>query len=239
MISVCIATYNGEKYIKLQIDSILSQLEYEDEIIVVDDASTDNTVNIIKSINDFRIKVFINTINLGFVKTFEKSINLSNGEVIFFSDQDDYWLDNRVNIMYSALKENNKYLVVSQYITSQVQGKLQNENSIIPNLRKYYTLRSIFFGGSLYFGSTMCIDRRLLKFILPFRCYVKAHDLHIAIISILLNKVLIIDDSLTIRTITGVNLSNPNRSILRKIKSRLNYFTSLIFHLPIRYLNKL
>ena len=236
MISVCIATYNGEKFIKVQLDSILSQLDTEDEVIIVDDASKDNTVKIINSINDFRLKIFQNNFNLGFVKTFEKAIKMSSGDIIFFSDQDDYWLDNRVEIMSKALTESKKYLIISQFTTSQLQGILQNSIANDINLTRYFTLTSIFFGGSLYFGSTMCIDRRLLNYILPFRFYVKAHDLHIAIIAILLNKCHVIEDVLTIRTLTGLNLTNPNRSILNKISSRFSYLTSLIFHLPLRFL---
>ncbi|MDR1678977.1 MAG: glycosyltransferase, partial [Prevotellaceae bacterium] len=61
MISVCIATYNGEKYIKEQLDSILCQLNLGDEVIISDDGSTDKTLDVIKKINDDRIKIFENT----------------------------------------------------------------------------------------------------------------------------------------------------------------------------------
>lgn len=58
-ISVCMATYNGEKYIKEQIDSILCQLSENDELIISDDRSKDRTIDIIKSYNDSRIKLYI------------------------------------------------------------------------------------------------------------------------------------------------------------------------------------
>ena len=60
MISVCIPTYNGEKYLNKQLDSILAQLGQEDEIIISDDSSTDNTINIIESYNDSRISLLKN-----------------------------------------------------------------------------------------------------------------------------------------------------------------------------------
>ena len=65
MISVCIATYNGEKYIKEQLSSILCQLDAEDEIVVSDDGSTDETINIIKNFNDSRVRVIQNRSKIG------------------------------------------------------------------------------------------------------------------------------------------------------------------------------
>lgn len=96
MISVCMATYNGEKYIHEQMSSILPQLCDLDEIIVCDDASVDKTVAILESFCDNRIKLFRNSSNLGHVKNFEKAISLANGEYIFLSDQDDIWEPNKI-----------------------------------------------------------------------------------------------------------------------------------------------
>ncbi len=73
-ISVCLATYNGEKYIKEQLNSILSQLGNDDEIIISDDHSTDNTIEIIKSLEDDRIKIFVNNLEKGYSKNFENAI---------------------------------------------------------------------------------------------------------------------------------------------------------------------
>ena len=230
MISVCIATFNGEKYIKLQLESILSQLESDDEIVIIDDASTDNTIEIINSFHDLRIKTYKNNINIGFVKSFEKAFLISKGEIIFFSDQDDYWLDNRVNIMSKKLIDSSSLLLVSQFIPSIIQGIMLEEPKVLPlkTLASKFSLGSIFFGNSLFFGSTMCIDRKLLNIALPFKFSVKSHDIHMAIIAILLKKCIIINDILTIRTITGNNLSNRNRSFIKKIKSRFFYLCTFL-----------
>ena len=230
MISVCIATFNGEKFIKLQLDSILSQLEKDDEIVIIDDASTDNTIEIINSFNDSRIKTYKNIINIGFVKSFEKALLISKGQIIFFSDQDDYWLDNRVKIMSNKLIDSSSYLLVSQFVPSTIQGTMLENPTILSleNLAAKYSLRSIFTGNSLFFGSTMCIDRKLLKLALPFKFFVKAHDLHLAIIAILSQKCIFINDILTIRTITGNNLSNKKRSYFKKIKSRYFYLCTFL-----------
>ena len=96
MISVCMATFNGEKYIKCQLDSILLQLSSNDEVIVVDDCSQDETCQVIKSLWDNRIKLFINKINIGVNKSFEKSLKKARGDIIFLSDQDDLWNQRKV-----------------------------------------------------------------------------------------------------------------------------------------------
>lgn len=84
MISVCMATYNGQKYIKEQIDSILCQLSEDDELVVSDDHSSDKTVDIISSYHDDRIKIYENVSRLGVTHNFEHALNLSKGDIILF-----------------------------------------------------------------------------------------------------------------------------------------------------------
>ena len=89
MITVCIATYNGGKYISKQIDSILNQLSDSDEVIVSDDGSKDDTLDIITAFHDKRIEVFKNDGRHGVVPNFENALSKAKGDIIFFSDQDD------------------------------------------------------------------------------------------------------------------------------------------------------
>lgn len=105
MISVCIGTYNGEKYIVDQIKSILPQLNEGDEIIISDDNSTDKTVPLIKGINDRRIKIFTNTGVNGVNSNFENALRHSKGDYIFLSDQDDVWLPGKVDECLKILNE--------------------------------------------------------------------------------------------------------------------------------------
>ena len=94
MISVCIATYNGEKYIKEQLLSILPQLGKKDEVIISDDHSTDNTLDIVKGLNDNRIKIVMNNREKGYTSNFENALSYAIGDYIFLSDQDDIWMSN-------------------------------------------------------------------------------------------------------------------------------------------------
>ncbi len=109
MISVCIATYNGERYVREQLESILSQLPQSAdekggaEVVVADDGSTDRTLNIIQEIADPRVKVLPQVGHLGPVYNFERALVASHGDVIFLADQDDLWLPGKVSKMIEAL----------------------------------------------------------------------------------------------------------------------------------------
>ncbi len=84
MVSVCMAVFNGDQFLRRQLDSILVQLADNDEIVIVDDASDDDTIAVIESFHDSRIRVFRNATNLGPLKSFEKSLGRSQGRLHFF-----------------------------------------------------------------------------------------------------------------------------------------------------------
>lgn len=90
MISVCMATYNGTKYIQEQINSILSQFGENDELVISDDGSKDDTCSIISSYQDSLIKLLFNKGKHGFIGNFENALSQCKGDYIFLSDQDDF-----------------------------------------------------------------------------------------------------------------------------------------------------
>lgn len=104
-ISICLASYNGEKYIKEQLLSILPQLSEKDEVIISDDNSSDNTLGIVRGFDDKRIKIYINEGSHGVVSNFENAIKHASGDYIFLSDQDDIWLSNKKEKCLSCLQE--------------------------------------------------------------------------------------------------------------------------------------
>ncbi len=105
MISVCMATYNGSLYIKRQLESMLCQLEPVDEVILVDDHSSDATLDVVENIGDERIKIYRNDCNRGIVRTFEQAIQQASGSVIFLSDQDDIWYPEKVKRFLDVFDE--------------------------------------------------------------------------------------------------------------------------------------
>src|SRR4051812_18123666 len=101
-ISVCVAAYQGRRYIALQLRSILQQLTTGDEVIVVDDSSTDGTYDEARKIQDTRLLVLRNAANQGVLRTFEKALSHCSGEIIFLSDQDDIWLPKKVETVLNV-----------------------------------------------------------------------------------------------------------------------------------------
>ena len=104
MISVCIATYNGGKYIKEQLESILSQLGEGDEVIISDDSSTDATLSVVKSVGDPRVRIFGGNTFHSPTYNFENALRQAKGDYIFLSDQDDVWKADKVKVMMKALE---------------------------------------------------------------------------------------------------------------------------------------
>ena len=105
LISIAMATYNGGQYLSEQLDSIVNQTYTNIEIVIVDDDSKDNTVEIIKSYQQKYkfIKLYQNPTNLGIVKSFEKAISLCNGDYIALSDQDDVWLPHKLEELVNKI----------------------------------------------------------------------------------------------------------------------------------------
>ena len=97
LVSIAMATYNGEKYLKEQLDSIYAQTYKDIEVIVCDDCSSDKTVEILDEYKEkYGLKYYINEKNLGFKKNFEKAISLCSGDFIALADQDDIWIENKI-----------------------------------------------------------------------------------------------------------------------------------------------
>ncbi len=180
MISVCMTTYNGEKYVREQLDSILNQLSEEDELIISDDGSSDSTVSIINSFKDKRIILKQSNFK-NYSLNFENAIKDAQGDYIFLSDQDDVWVSNKVQLFLNELQ--NSDLVVSDVIIVD-----ENLNVIHDSHFKLYKVEKGFlinFSKTRYIGASMAFNRNVLSKVLPFpkRTNFCAYDYWIAIIS--------------------------------------------------------
>jgi glycosyltransferase involved in cell wall biosynthesis len=242
MISVCMATYNGEEWIKDQLLSILQQLGLNDEIIIVDDKSNDKTIDIITKLNDSRIKIFISEKNMGPKVAFEKAMYLSKGDIIYLSDQDDIWVNGRMKMMKDALEKEKTCLVSSKFDCFDNNGnRIKKHETILKSEKSDAYLRNIidiFLGKSNYFGCVMAFTKRLKKIILPIPVFVESHDLWIAMAANILSSNTHIEEITLHRRIHGNNLSLIKRSMYKKIKSRFVFLFSIFFLLKRVYFNK-
>ena len=131
MISVCMATYNGEKYIKLQIESILREISSEDELIIQDDDSKDSTLEIIRDFRDSRILLHINEKNIGVILTFENVLKKARGSIIFLADQDDEWLPGKVELVMNEFDKPRVMAVVTNAVIVDSEGKTVMPSSVV------------------------------------------------------------------------------------------------------------
>ena len=113
MISVCMATYNGEKYLKDQLDSILKQIQSSDEVIISDDGSNDSTRYIIEKFQkEYKNIYLVDGPKRGVQKNFENALKHARGDILFLSDQDDIWMDGKVERVLKEFENSNTLCVV-------------------------------------------------------------------------------------------------------------------------------
>lgn len=233
MISVCIPTYNGSKYIIQQLESILYQLNEDDEIIISDDSSTDNTCELIQNLNDNRITIFKENKFGNYILNYENAIKHAKGKYIFLCDQDDVWLPNKIRIMFNELKYND--LVISDcYITD---SELNIEFNSYYSVRKAIKNRLLaLLGRSPYLGCCMAFDRKILKKVLPFPKKVNSHDIWIGNIAAFFYKIKFIDDKLILyrrhHANTSVMAGTSKASTLERIIDRLKTIVHLVSRIP-------
>ncbi|WP_186760169.1 glycosyltransferase [Arthrobacter alpinus] len=179
--SVCMASYRGALYIQEQIESVLVQLDPADELIVVDDASGDNTVEIVKGFLDPRIHLIEVAQNQGYVRSFEQAVLASRGKFIFLADQDDLWLPGRLELMLETLQTSG--VVASNF---DVLGGGPRDG--VPELRaadSTHYLRNVLgtvIGYRPYYGCGMAMTREQAQIFTPIPGYiVESHDLWLAL----------------------------------------------------------
>lgn len=224
MVSVCIATHNGEKYIEEQLRSILSQISDNDEVVVSDDGSTDDTLDIIQNFHDGRIKILHSTAH-NTIRNFENALTHSQGDIIFLADQDDVWLPDK----YSECL---KYLQDYDLVVSDASVTDESLNIVYPSFFKHFgcgkgIFKNIFM--STYFGACMAFKRDILTYSLPFPEDKEiGHDLWIGLVAEMRGKVLFLQKPLILYrrhehafTNISTKLNRSNRTLFQKINGRI------------------
>lgn len=220
MISVAMATYNGEKYIKEQIDSIISQLNTDDEIVISDDGSTDKTIEIIKSYKDKRIKIYDGPHD-GIKQNFANAISKCHGRYIFLSDQDDIWLENKVKIILSTFEKKKCICVTHDAIVFN-----SSNNEVIFN--SFFSFRNSKKGiiknviKNSYIGCCMAFDASLKNKVLPIPNAIVMHDQWIGLLSEKYGESVFIANKLIKYRRHGENASNlKHQKVINMLINRI------------------
>jgi len=225
MISVALATYNGEKYIREQINSILNQTYKDFELVICDDCSTDSTVKILENYlkNDKRIKLFLNKNNLGFKKNFERVISFCHGEFIAFSDQDDIWQPWKLEKELQLIT--NKDLVCTNALMVDANGKSLGYTmkevvgySYFPKSKEDQFL--FLLQRNIVQGSTILARTEFLRKWIPIPAAFTFHDYYFALVACIENGIAYLNEcSIFYRQHTNNITKNNkiNESFLKKL----------------------
>ncbi|HEY9268569.1 MAG TPA: glycosyltransferase family 2 protein [Methylotenera sp.] len=226
-ISVCMATYNGESHVIAQLVSILNQLGLDDEVVISDNGSSDETINLVRSLNDQRVKLFVFD-KKSVVGNFENALKQAAGDVIFLADQDDIWLDGRVERMIDELRFFD--LVVTN-------SKIVDDNLKILHysLFDFVKPRVGFFANlykNSYIGCCMAFNRKVLVKAIPFPEGLPMHDWWIGLVGGIVGSVKFIDEPFLLYRRHSNNVSETSnkssRGFFDKARDRFYIFNRIV-----------
>ena len=218
LISVVLCTYNGEKFLAEQLDSILVQTYSNLELIISDDQSTDGTWPLLQTYagKDARIKLFRNETNLGYNKHFEKACSFASGQWIAIADQDDIWLPHKLWALYHGTRADT--LLVHSYNAEFKNNDPSVTYSNPSRLRfKGNNTQQLFFYNTIS-GHTMLFHQKLLKAALPFPDGVY-YDWWLGVNASLQSKVQLIEEPLVLHRQHEGNISHIRKELTEKEKN--------------------
>lgn len=204
------ATFNGERYVEAQLRSILDQLQPQDEVVIVDDASSDGTVARINALGDARVRLLAQAQNQGVRSSFDRVLRACRHPFIFLSDQDDVWLPGKRDVLLAEL--------VSGAVLALSDARVIDSESRV--VEASFMARRDGFRGSVlatliknrYLGCTMALRRELLDDVLPIPPTVPMHDMWIGLMAALRGRVAYVDRPLIHYRRHSANVSPDQRA---------------------------
>lgn len=235
MISLAMTTYNGEKYIFNQLESLKNQSMKIDEVIIYDDCSCDKTYKIVEKyiydnkLSDWRIKKQKN--NVGWRKNFYTAIRETTGEYIFFSDQDDVWNCNKIKEMMTVFKENqgiNVLCCVADYIDQAGNNIYLNEKSLPFGKKNGERIIKEKFDSKFIYsimpGCTMAVRKQFVERALMCTYenfgYILPHDALFWKLGVLTDSAYLLNEELISYRIHAENASSPSDNMKHRVKSK-------------------
>lgn len=201
LITVCVATYNGAQYVRQQLESILTSSRVS-EVIVSDDGSTDGTLDIVRSIEDSRIRLLAGP-QRGLIKNFENLLMHAKGDYIFLSDQDDVWLKNKIDVMQAALRTADLVVCDCKVVNARLEVIAPSFFAIRKSEKGIW--RNLWRNG--YLGCCMAFRRGLLTHALPFPAKLPMHDWWLGLLAEVHGEAMFIDQTLMLYRRHGGNAS--------------------------------
>lgn len=225
-VSVCMAAYHGERYIGEQIRSILPQLREGDELLISDDASGGETERIVRSIasEDARVR-YLRGEGKGVVRNFERVLTAASGDVLFLSDQDDVWLEGKVDAVLREI-ENGACLVVHD-------ARITDE-SLHVTAPSFFALRGSrpgFLHNFLrngYMGCCMALTRPVLERALPFPPDLPMHDQWLGLTAEKYGRVCFLAQPYLLYRQHGGNVTGGRTTLSQKLRWRWSLLRALI-----------
>lgn len=233
-VSVAMAVYNGEKFVRQQIDSILCQLKKNDELVISCDNSIDSTWDIIMGYSkmDERVKCFKNPYSAGVVNNFQNALEHTTNEIIFFSDQDDYWLESKIEKVLKKFQDNRVTVVIHD-------ACLTDENLCITSPSTFKLrggVKTTLWGNLIrlrYIGCCMAFRSIFKEVIIPIPMKYSSHDWWTgSVCTIGGGKMEVIKEPLIYHRIHSANVSPTKRP---SIKYQLEWRWIIISNLIKRY----
>lgn len=218
LISVVMATYNGEAFLEEQLDSLLSQDHENFELIICDDGSTDSTRDILQryAASDNRIAVYLNETNLGANRNFEKGLSLAKGDFIAFADQDDVWRKDKLSTQLALFTDNEIVLVHS--ISRVFDGRIPKDATYSTTVKQMMgnDSRRLFLRNSIS-GHNMMFRKELVKYVVPLPAGIY-YDWWIAVIATCVGKIGATNRILAFQRSHGGNITVKKRKTSKQTK---------------------
>lgn len=227
--SVAMAAYNGEKYIREQIDSIVKMMSNDDELVISYDKSSDDTLKIITSYaeKDHRIKIVFDS-GKSVESNFNNAVANCSGEYVFLSDQDDVWINDKINTMVEYFINHKEcvVLIANGYITNEnleIKDELFEQYSTTPNPIRNF-IKGTYLGCQMAFRSSIK-DRVWPVSVIP----PLPHDLWLGVKGAQFGKVCLLQEKLIMHRLHEDNYTNTSKmKLLGVIKNRILFLNKLL-----------
>jgi len=195
LVSIILSTYNGEQYIKTQLESLINQTYKNIEIIITDDASLDTTLEILKTYANKYANIFLlqHSNNVGYIKNFERGIKKAKGNFIALSDQDDWWYPEKIEELMNAIKNYDLVYCDSFFVDKNLQP-MNTRFSKIKNMISEKKTISLIIDNSVS-GHAMLFKKSLFNSAYPFP-ETLPHDWWLAFVATTGNGIKYIDKAL-------------------------------------------